>query len=341
MGKRITIKDVAKHAGVSISTVSNFINGNYRNMSAETRERVGQAVETLGYFPSLGAQALPRKRKTQTVCIVIPHDVDYTFHHSYFAEVMRGIAQVLDQGEYQAMILTTKDRSLKEVAYLQGLTQGIVDGIIFFDVEQHDPFVREFGSSATPVMFVGCSDSSITRYVDNNVEDGATQAIGHLLDRGHRTIRLLAGPEPMIFSRQLVAGMRRAYSTLGIDLDEGQVSYGEFTEASGYEAAALLLQAEPSVTAVFTASGKQAVGVMEYARQCDVQIPGRLSLVSFGKHPVVGALGRRLTYLDQPEVEVGMRVARKLLDQINDPSTIIRPEVLPLSLVVGETTAQV
>ncbi len=341
MGKRITIKDVAKHAGVSISTVSNFINGNYRNMSAETRERVGRAVETLGYFPSLGAQALPRKRKTQTVCIVIPHDVDYTFHHSYFAEVMRGIAQVLDQGEYQAMILTTKDRSLKEVAYLQGLTQGIVDGIIFFDVEQHDPFVREFGASATPVMFVGCSDSSITRYVDNNVEDGATQAVRHLLDRGHRHIRLLAGPEPMIFSRQLVAGMRRAYSTLGIDLDEGQVSYGEFTEASGYEAAALLLQAEPSVTAVFTASGKQAVGVMEYARQHSLQIPNRLSLVSFGKHPVVGALGRKLTYLDQPEVEVGMRVARKLLDQINDPSTIIRPEVLPLSLVVGETTAQV
>lgn len=341
MGKRITIKDVAKDASVSISTVSNYINGNYRNMSADTRERVGRAIEQLGYFPSLGAQALPRKRKTQTVCIVIPHDVDYTFHHSYFAEVMRGIAQVLDLGEYQAMILTTKDRSAKEVAYLQGLMQGIVDGIIFFDVEQHDPFVREFGSSPAPVMFVGCSDPSIKRYVDNNVEDGAARAIRHLLDRGHRAIRLLAGPEPMIFTRQLVVGMRRAYTEFGCDPDQGEVAYGEFTEASGYEAAALLLGTEPAVTAVFTASGKQAVGLMEYARQHDLQIPDRLSLVSFGKHPVVGALGRRLTYLDQPEVEVGMRVARKLLDQISDPDTDIQPEVLPLQLVVGETTANV
>lgn len=341
MGKRITIRDVAKHADVSISTVSNFLNRNFRNMSEDTRQRVDRAIEALGYFPSLGAQSLPRKRKTGTVCIVIPHDIDYTFHHSYFAEVMRGIAHVLDQVDYQAMILTTKDKSAKEVAYLEGLSRGIVDGIIFFDVEQPDPFVRAFGDSATPVMFVGCSDPSLRRYVDNDVEDGAAQVGGHLLELGHRRIQLLAGPRPMIFTRQLIAGMQRAYQGAGLSFPESAVTFGEFSEDSGFNAARIVLGTTPPITAVFTASGKQAIGVMEYARQHDVSIPERLSVVVFGRHPSAGVFGRKLTYLDQPEVEVGTRVAGKLIAQIQYPDTSIVPEVLPLTLVVGESTAPV
>lgn len=337
MAVRATIRDVAKRAEVSISTVSNYLNGNYGNMSVRTRDRVAEAIETLRYFPSLGAQALPRKRKTRTVCIVIPHDVDYTFHHTYFAEVMRGISQVFDSRSFRAMILTIKDRNPKEIAYLRGLTRGIVDGILFFDLEERDPFVQEFGTSSIPVMFVGRVEEGVTRYVDNDVENGAAEATRHLLELGHRRIGLLAGPESLMFTRQLVAGYLAACETAG-DPAQGRVVYGDFSEASGLNAARSLYEGHPDTTAIFAASGKQAVGFLEYARRVKLAVPADVSLVSFGHHPVVGLRGESLTYVDQPEVEVGILVAAKLLDQIDDPRQEVRPEVLPLRLVVGDST---
>lgn len=339
MAGRTTIKDVAREASVSISTVSNYLNGNFANMSEATRARVAEAINALGYFPSLGAQALPRKRKTKTVCIVIPHDVDYTFHHTYFAEVMRGVAAVLAERDYQAMILTTRSKSPKEVGYIKGLTRGLVDGVIFFDVEEDDPFVREFGMSATPVIFVGRNESVNDRYVDNDVEGGAEQAVAHLLALGHRRIVLLNGPTRMVFSRQLETGLFRALSSAGLPSDAAHVVYGEFTEASGFVSAGRLVAESEPTTAIFAASGNQAVGVMRFADQNRIAIPGDLSLVSFGHHPAVGILGQKLTYLDQPEPEVGARAARNLITQIETLDAPVEATVIPLTLVVGDTTA--
>ncbi len=342
MNRRTTIREVAKQAEVSISTVSNYLNGRFGNMSSQTRDRVAAAIESLGYYPSLGAQALPRKRQTHTICIVIPHNVDYTFHHTYFAEVMRGIAGILDDNGYRAMILTTKDKGRAEVSYLRSLTRGIVDGIIFFDVEERDPFIDAFGESSLPVMFVGRADKAVTRFVDNDVEDGAAKAAEHLISLGHRRVTLLAGPQLLMFTKQLIAGVHRAFKNAGLEWELDQVVYGEFSEASGMECAVKVFSKSTPATAVFAASGKQALGFMEYARKHGFAIPDSVSLISFGHHPVVGALGRRLTYLDQPEVDVGSRVALKLLEQIEgkdaDDAVAVMPEVLPLTLVVGEST---
>ena len=342
MDRRTTIREVAKLAEVSISTVSNYLNGRFANMSGPTRERVAHAIEELGYYPSLGAQALPRKRQTHTICIVIPHNVDYTFHHTYFAEVMRGISGVLDDNGYRAMILTTKDKGRAEVTYLRSLTRGIVDGIIFFDVEESDPFIEAFGASSLPIMFVGRADKEVTRFVDNDVEDGADKAAEHLISLGHTRLILLAGPPSLMFTKQLIAGVQQAFERAGLAWGTDQVIYGEFSESSGIEGAVKVFAKSTPATAVFAASGKQALGFMEYARKHEFAIPDSVSLISFGHHPVVGALGRRLTYLDQPEVDVGSRVALRLLEQIEgseEPDgTGMVAEVLPLTLVVGEST---
>jgi LacI family transcriptional regulator len=339
MKARTTIREVAAAAGVSITTVSNFLNGNYKNMSSQTRDRVADAVHELNYYPSLGAQSLPRKRRTHTICIAIPHDVDYTFHHPYFAGVMRGISSVIDPDEYQTMILTTRDKSQKEIAYLRGLLHGLVDGIIFFDVEAEDPFVSEFSRTKAPVMFVGSTPELTSRFVDNDIEDGAAQAVNHLVGIGHRSIALINGPPELTFTEQLTKGYRKALSEAHLSFAEERVAYGAFTEEGGLDAAERLFDEEEPPTAVFVASGRQTTGALEAAKRRNLAIPGDLSVVSFGHHPVSTMQGLRLSYLDQPELEVGARVAERLLSQIETRNFEQSPDVLPLTLVEGESTS--
>jgi len=132
----VTIKDVAKLAGVSVTTISNYLNKRYANMATATRNKIEKSIKELGYYPSIGAMALARNRKTKTVCIVIPHNIDYTFHHPYFAEVMRGLSSNLDKNHYRAMILVGGDRSEPDLNYLKVISKGIVDGFIFFDINE-------------------------------------------------------------------------------------------------------------------------------------------------------------------------------------------------------------
>lgn len=334
---RITIRDVAELAGVSISTVSNFLNENFRNMSAETRERVERAIDTLDYFPSLGAQSLPRKRATQTICIVIPHDVDYTFHHPYFAEVMRGIASSIDAEGYRALILTTKGKDHSEAAYIRGLSRALVDGAIFFDVEPQDPYVHEFAGSRLPFMIVGRSEET-NHFVDADIERGVADAADHLLNLGHRAIALISGPTNLVFSEQLVRGYRFALERRGVAVQEELVTFGPFSEENGHSTIESLLASHPEPTAAIAGSGKQAIGVIEYLRKNEMRVPDDLSIVSFGHHPIATLHGLSLTYLDQPEVEIGRTVAESLLTLIRNPAEQFTPKILPLQLIIGEST---
>lgn len=338
MKRRTTIRDVAERAGVSISTVSNYLNENYGNMSEETRNRVADAITELDYYPSLGAQSLPRKRHTHTICIVIPHNVDYTFHHPYFAEVMRGIAAVIDAEGYRALILTTKKKNRAETAYIRGLARGLVDGALFFDVEPQDPYVHEFAGSKLPFMIVGRNEET-NHFVDADIETGIADATDHLLNLGHRAIALVSGPQNLVFSHQLVRGYRFAMERRGVRVDDGLISFGPFSEADGLSTIEQMLRREQRPTAVISGSGKQTAGIVEYLRGRGLRVPDDLSIVSFGHHPIVTLHGLSLTYLDQPEVEIGRTVAQNLLSLIHDPSQQFSPSILPLSLVPGDSTA--
>lgn len=338
MKRRTTIRDVAERAGVSISTVSNYLNENYRNMSSETRARVADAVEELDYYPSLGAQSLPRKKQTKTVCIVIPHNVDYTFHHPYFAEVMQGISSVIDEAGYRALILTAKSKDRSETAYIRGLARGLVDGAIFFDVEPQDPYVHEFAGSRLPFMIVGRSEET-NHFVDNDIVAGLHEATEYLIELGHRRIALISGPENLVFSRQVVDGFERAFAARSLRAPMDLVTYGPFSESDGHARITEFMKTAAPPTAVITGSGKQTMGVVEYLRGNGLEMPRDLSVVSFGHHPAVGLNGSSLAYIDQPELEIGRRVAENLLSLVENPDQNFQPAILPLTFVPGASVA--
>ena len=330
-----TIKEVAKKAGVSITTVSNVLNGNYKNMSKETRLRKEKAMEVLNYYPNIGARSLPRKGKTNTICIVIPHNVGYTFNHPYFAGVMKGIAQIIDEKGYRAMILTTKNKNRSEINYLKSLKRGLVDGFLFFDIEKNDPYVREFLGSNIRFMVVGRYSKKGGNYVDTDIEKGAYLAVAHLIKHGHKDIGIITGPEHMIFSSQIVEGYKRALKKYKIKCCMDNIFYGEFTVENGYDSMQEMLKMYNRATAVFSASQQTTLGLIKALKEKDLEYPKDMALISFGERHNISFLGSRLTYIKQPEIEVGCEVMKKLMELIETEKYDAEPEILPLELIIG------
>jgi LacI family transcriptional regulator, galactose operon repressor len=332
---KVTIKDVAKHADVSITTISNYLNKRYGNMATETRQIIENSIKDLGYYPSLGASALPRNRKTKTVAIVIPHNIDYTFHHPYFAEVMRGLSLTLEKNRYRAMILVGGDRSEADLYYLNVISKGIVDGFIFFDINNKDIYIRELSTNEIPIMVVGRNPNGETNYVDANIVDGAYRGTQYLIAKGNRDILLISGPETLVFSEQTIEGYKQALKEVNIPFDKRMIKFGEFSFDFGYEVGKSLLSSDSqSLPAIYSASGQTTLGFMKAVKEFDVENPQELSIVSFGEHPLVRSLYPWLSFLKQPEVIIGCEIGNKLIDMITNEKHECEPKIFPVDLIV-------
>lgn len=337
MNMKPTIKDVARLANVSITTVSNVLNGNFNNMSEETRRRVEKVIEELNYYPSVGARSLPRKGKTQSICIVIPHNMDYIFNHRYFAGVMKGIAEVVEMNGYRTLLLATRDKRKSEINYLKGLKSGIVDGFLLFDINQNDPYVEEFLSSNIPFMVVGQYKEGDGNYVDIDVVNGSYQAVHHLIEHGYRKIFLIAGPKTMVFTQQIVKGYKKALHEFGMKYSSKNVFYGPFSVKHGYEAGQKILQMLESRSAVFSTSEQATLGLSQLLNEKGLAFPDDVGIISFGENRSLGTLSEILTSIKQPEYEIGKKVMEKLINMIKTNTYVTTAEILPVKLDVRKS----
>ena len=155
----VTISDVAKHAGVSKSTVSNFLNGKYEMMSKETREVLEKTVKELAYTPNLSARRLPNKDKSRTVCLIIPRNLTHIFDTMYYPTVFHSIEKMAEEMKFNVLIYSrNRTDSYNEMQYLKGLAGSIVDGFLIYDLPKDDEFFREFQNSGIPYVCVGKID---------------------------------------------------------------------------------------------------------------------------------------------------------------------------------------
>lgn len=330
---KLTIKDVAKHAGVSITTVSNYLNKNYRNMSTDTRGIVEASIKELGYFPSIGARALSRRRATKSIGIVIPHNIDYTFHHPYFAEVMRGLSSVLENYGYRALLLAGGDRSDTDIGYLKSLSNGIVDGFIFFDIEQKDAYIHEFFQMEIPLMIVGRNPEGERNYVDTDIVKASILATEHLIKNGSRNIFLLTGPRYMVFTGQTIEGYRKALQSAGIQFSLEMVAAGPFSIDFGYETGCSIFKKKLENQAIYSASGQTTLGIMKAAEEFGIKIPRDVQIISFGEHPTVISMFPQIPYIKQPEEQIGQLIGYRLIELIKNENYECESIILPVELV--------
>jgi LacI family transcriptional regulator, galactose operon repressor len=332
---RVTIHDVATHAGVSAMTVSRVINKSPR-VSADTRERVEASIATLGYVPNRVARGLIQ-RKTHAFGVIVP-DVANPF----FTLVVRGVEQVAWRAGYHVILCDTQGDLERERGYLEDMVAFQVEGVLIAPVgDRSRPQLRRLTRNNVPFVLV---DRSISGFdadlVKGDSVAGARQLVEHLIGLGHRRIGMVTETTEVSTARDRLQGYREALEHAGIAPDpELVVESSAIDPDVAAEGTLRLLALSDPPTAIFAVNNIAVVGVVEAARQQKLEIPGDLALVCFDDIEHVSRLYPFLTVMAQPAESYGTIATQLLLDRLSRRvGQRRRIVVLPADLIVRKSS---
>ncbi|MBB2988287.1 LacI family DNA-binding transcriptional regulator [Terracoccus luteus] len=308
---RPTLEEVARVAGVSRATVSRVINGSPR-VSPDVLSVVERAIAELNYVPNRAARSLAA-RSTMSIALVVPEDAHRFFGDPYFADVVQGISERLDDSDYVLNLQLTHPSSPSEKTrrYLLG---GNVDGALVVSHHSGDHFLASLGRSL-PVVFGGRPLGEVANpgdyYIDVGNRAGALRGVEHLVTRGRRHIATITGPDDMPASVDRERGWRDALEAAG--LEATRLERGDFTEAGGIRAALALVDRHPDLDAIFVASDLMASGALLALEERGLRVPEDVAVVGFddSRYATRGRIG--LTTVAQPAQEMGIVMADTLL----------------------------
>jgi len=334
--KTVTIRDVAREAGVSVATASRALNGK-DIVNVRTRERILLVVEELGFTPSPSARRLSLGR-TLTVGVVVSF-----LTRPQAAERLRGVDAVLADSEFDLVIYNVESVQKRD-HYLTTLAQSQrTDGLLVMSLPPPATSVPVVGRTPVPVVFIDVHTPSVAampRVTGDDVAGGALAA-RHLLDLGHRSIGFVgdAIEDPFGFtsSRDREHGLRRELAAAGVTIPEEWAGHGAHGRYEARDLARRMLDGEHRPSAIFTASDTQALGVIAAARELGLHVPDDLSVVGYDDIEAADYVG--LTTIRQQLFESGRRGAEILLAEIGSRSDEAPVVHLTPELVVRVTTA--
>ncbi len=333
----VTRDDVARQAGVSPSTVSYVINNGPRSVSEATKEKVFQAVQTLGYRPNAVARNL-RRQRTSSLGLIIPDIIN-----PYFAQVAQGIEAVAFERNFTVVFCHTQYSLEQELKYLDHLYEERAAGVLWVPATgEIEPAQRLIDYGLPTVLIDRVLDGiEMPAVVADNYRGGYI-ATKHLLSLGHRRIGCIARPVRLSHSRERVQGYQTALKDAGIAFDERLVAAGGYRLENGYEAIQYLLGLEDPPTAVFTYNDIMAIGATRALRERGMDVPRDFSVVGYDDIPDAAYTCPALTTVRQAKYEMGAK-GIELLFKIMD-GEIVDPQVkesVSVELIERESTGPV
>ncbi|WP_420456033.1 LacI family DNA-binding transcriptional regulator [Rubrivirga sp.] len=330
-----TLKDVAARANVSFSTVSRAINEPGR-VNADTRARVEEAIRHLRYTPHRAARRLRgRSTHAQIFGLLIP-DIENPF----YSGIVRGVEDRAYAEGYAVILSNTNEDLDRERFYLDVLRQEAAAGAILPPLSDGSPVPYHPDALGFPVVCFDRRpeiDGLDTVVVDN--EQGAFDAVSHLIGLGHRRIGLVVASLDLSTSRERADGYRRALREHDVPVAEELVRTGEPRKEAGQTLSLDLLQSADRPTALFAGNNVMAMGALTAAQALGLRIPDDLSVVGFDDPPWVELVTTPLTTVRQPAYEIGRTAADLLLQRVADPDRASSVVVLPTTLVVRASCA--
>ena len=306
--RSVTIQDVAKTAGVSVSTVSRVLNGKV-DVASETQDRIRSVIDDLGYTTNLAARSM-RSFKKNMVGLIMP-DIAYPFA----IEVMKGVNRAIAESEFDLLVYTTGDvrksgRASHEQKYVSLLNNSITDGVIIVA-----PVTGEFVTDA-PIVSIDphMSDPNYASVHATN-HQGAMDAMNYLLSLGHRRIGFISGRAELESSNRRLMGYRDALKNAGLQIDPQLIASGDYTTETGVTCAWQLLSLDVPPTAIFASNDQMAMGVFQVAQKMGIRIPEDLSVIGFDNIMESKYMG--LTTVDQFISEMGFVATQMLIKLIN------------------------
>jgi LacI family transcriptional regulator len=332
-----TILDVASHAGVSKSTVSNVVR-DFPGVSESTRRRVRAAIDQLGYRPNVLARQLVQQR-TNILGVVVGD-----LANPFFAEMAKLVERHAAARGYTAMFCNTEGDSGSEVAGVETLLEYRVAGIVFLTFSGDSRTMRETLEHHVPVVFVGCNDDWGDVVSVDDVRGGKL-GTKHLVDAGHRRIAFVSIPE--LEDRSDVS-RRQGHAEALAEADLGPVMRISWSPPADHASVdgvdrelAGLFRGPKRVTAVFASNDVAAIALQEFADRVELHVPGDLSIVGFDDVPMAGLARISLTTVAQPREELARLGIATIVDRIERKvKGPPRTTLVGVNLVTRKSTAR-
>jgi DNA-binding LacI/PurR family transcriptional regulator len=334
--KTVTIRDVAREAGVSAGTVSRAIN-NSPLVNEQTRQRIMQVVERLNYSPNIVARRLSIG-KTLAVAVIVPF-----FTRPSVSERLNGVVSSLSPTQYDLVIHNIETPEQRVSGFSHLLRRERVDGALLISLPILDKEVAHFANLDVPVVLIDTSHLALTNFHQLTVDDvaGGQRVTEYLIELGHERIGFIGdmveNPFHFVSSRNRYFGYCKALQAAGLRLRSDYYAEDHHGRDEAREMTRRMLALPDPPTAIFAASDTQAVGVLEAARQADVQVPDDLSVVGYDDIELADIMN--LTTMSQPLFESGERGVELLLEALEEPDIEPVQEVMDTELVVRGTTA--
>ena len=332
---KVTIRDVAKKAGVSTTTVSHVINET-RFVEEKTRAKVNEAIAALGYRVNIAARSL-RAGRSQTIGLIIPDAANL-----FFAEYSRKIEDFGFKAGYNVIVCNTDNETDKEAAYINALVSKQVDGVILISSTSDPETLNPLISHEVPFVIADREFSAdVADVVSLNNEQAGFDIGNYLLNLGHREIGCITGPNNFTPSSQRFNGFIRAHKEWGVPYYPELTTSGKFTLSSGYSAFDWIWQKnniKPS--ALFVFSDMMAIGAIKNAITKGLNVPKDISVVGFDNIELAAAFVPSITTFDQPIEKMAETIVELLTDRIKHKSSNRRRIVFRGSLIIRESTSK-
>lgn len=332
--KKTTIHDIAKHLDITASTVSRALKNSSR-ISDKTKKSVRATAKKLNYQPNNIAAAL-RKGKSNVIGIIIP-----MADRNFFASVIRGIEEIVNDAGYNVIICQSNDSTEKEISNINTLLESQVDCIMASYAKSTTDFEHYKGiieRDVPLILFDRLHESLESLDVDAVVIDdymGAYKATQHLIDQGCRRIVHFSGPEHVSIYKERKRGYKEALIQNNIDVDENLILESDLKLEAGKQMTEKIMQWDHLPDAIFSSSDYAAIGAMQVLKSNEIEIPGKVAIVGFSNEPFTSFIEPPLSTVEQHSKKIGQYAANLFLDiakknkgEHTATKTVLSPELI-------------
>ena len=306
-----TMKDIARRTGLGLATISSYFNGG--NVREKNRIKIEEAIEELHYEVNEVARGL-KTNATRTIGVVIPE-----LNNTFCAEIITGMEDVLRSHGYATIVCDCRTDKKLEREAVEFLTRRRVDGIINMPVDEEGNHLKRFQKTGKPIVLIdrkiqGINCDSVL--VDN--KKAAEDAVRYFIERGHRNIGIIGGPEEVFTAQERMAGYYKALESAGIPVSESLIWHGDYTIQGGVRGLEELVQNNPEMTAVFVTNYEMTMGAMIGVNELGIRIPEQLSMIGFDNLQFARACNPKLTIVAQPTDGIAKEVAKVMLNHLEN-----------------------
>lgn len=335
----VSLKTIAETCGVSTATVSKALN-NHKDISEETKKRIKQTAQELGYFPNAAARALKTNR-SYNIGVLFEEEAGRGLTHEYFSGVLNGLKVQAEKLGYDITFINTCFENRK-MSYYEHCRYRNFEGVVIVCADFEDPDVMELMNSELPVVTIDYVHHNCTAVTSNNIQ-GMEDLVKYIYSQGHRKIAYIHGQEGSSVTRDRLASFYRTIDELGLEIPDTYVRTADYLETKGAaKQTRELLNLEAPPTCIIYPDDTSLIGGRNVIIEMGLRIPRDISVAGYDGTKISQLLYPKLTTIRQNTEIIGSEAATRLIGTIEKPrTTLVERVVIEGSLVPGQSVGAI